>query len=97
LILPLFNGPEVVISANNKAELFAKQFSSNSTLDDTGHALPDFEARTDTKLAHINITPIMVARVISGLDPSKATGPDDIPVVVLQRCSPELSPILCRL
>jgi len=39
----------------------------------------------------------MVAKVISDLDPPKATGPDDIPVVVLQICSPELSPILCRL
>ena len=39
----------------------------------------------------------MVADVIATLDPSKATDPDEIPVVLLQKCSPEPSPILCRL
>ena len=47
MIPPPFNGPEVVNTARNKAELFAKLFSSNSTLDDTGHILPDFPPRTD--------------------------------------------------
>ena len=35
--------------------------------------------------------------MIHSLDPSKATGPDGIPVVVLQRCCPELAPVLSKL
>ena len=81
------NGLEVVSSFRKKVELFAKLFSSNSTLDDSGHMLPDFPPRTDTDLTHFNITNIIVADVIATLDHSKATGLDEIPVVLLQRCS----------
>ena len=35
-IPPLFNGPEVLYSASDKAKLFAKIFSKNSNLDDSG-------------------------------------------------------------
>ena len=33
-IPPLFNGPEVLSSASDKAKLFAENFSVNSNLDD---------------------------------------------------------------
>ena len=39
----------------------------------------------------------MVKKVITNLDSSKASGPDCIPVVVLQNCEPELSYILAKL
>ena len=45
-ISPLFHGPEVLTSSKDKAELFVKLFSTNSTLDDSGHPLPDFPHRT---------------------------------------------------
>ena len=35
-IPPLFNGPEVLTSASEKAKLFAELFSKNSNLDDSG-------------------------------------------------------------
>ena len=35
-IPPLFNGPEVLSSASDKANLFAKNFSKNLNLDDPG-------------------------------------------------------------
>ena len=96
-IPPLINGPEVLTTSKDKAEHFAQKFSRNSTLDDTGHPLPEFEARTHQVLSNICITPKKVATVIHSLDPSKATGPDGIPVVVLQRCCPELAPVLSKL
>ena len=34
-IPPLFNGPGVLLSASDKAELFAENFSKNSSLDDS--------------------------------------------------------------
>ena len=48
-------------------------------------------------LAVIFVTPKMVKKVIKELDSSKASGPDCIPVVVLQNCEPELTYILAKL
>ena len=93
-IPPLFNGPEVLSSASDKAKLFAKNFSKNSNLDDSGISLPVFPSRTNLKLHNISITPKMVKKVITNLDSSKASG---IPVVVLKNCDPELSYILAKL
>ena len=93
-IPPLFNGPEVLSSASDKARLFAKNFSNNSNLDDFGISLPVFPSRTNLKLHDISITPKIVKKVISNLDSSKACSPDCIPVVVLKNCEPELSYIL---
>ena len=49
-IPPLFNGPEVLSSASDKAKLFAENFSMNSNLDDSGISLPVFPSRTNVKL-----------------------------------------------
>ena len=96
-IPPLFNGPEVLSSASDKAKLFAKNFSKNSNLDDSGVSLPVFPSRTNLKLHNISITPKMVKKVITKLDSSKASGPDCIPVVVLKNCESEPSYILAKL
>ena len=96
-IPPLFNGPEVLTSASDKAKLFAENFSKTSNLDDSGISLPVFPSRTDLKLHNISVTPKMVRKVIKNLDLSKASGPDCIPVVVLKNCAPELSYILAEL
>ena len=96
-IPPLFNGPEVLSSASDKAKLFAKNFSKNSNLDDSSISLPVFPSRTNLKLHNNSITPKMVKKVITNLDSSKASGPDCIPVVVLKNCEPELSYILAKL
>ena len=96
-IPPLFNGSEVLSSAYEKAKLFAKNFSKNSNLDDSGISLPVFLSRTNLKLHNISITPEMVKKVITNLDSSKASGPDCIPVVVLKNCEHELSYILAKL
>ena len=66
--------------ASDKAKLFAKNFSKNSNLDDSGISLPVFPSRTNLKLHNI-----------SNRDSSKASCPDCIPIVVLKNCEPELS------
>ena len=96
-IPPLFNGPEVLSSASDKAKLFAENFSLNSNLDDSGVSLPVFPCRTNLKLHNISITPKMVRKVVMNLDLSKASGPNCITVVLLQNCEPELSYILAEL
>ena len=96
-IPPLFNSLEVLSSASDKAELFAKNFSKNSNLDDSGISLPVFPSRTNLKLHNISVTPKMVKKVITNLDLSNVSGPDCIPVVDLKNCEPELSYILAEL
>ena len=96
-IPPLFNGPEVLSSASDKAKLFAKNFYKNSNLDDSGISLPVFPSRTNLTLHNISITPKMVKSVITNLYSSKASGPDCIPVVALMNCEPERSYILAKL
>ena len=82
---------------SDKAKLFAKNFSKNSNLDDSGISLPVFPSRTYLKLHNISKTPKMVKKVIKNLDSSKASGPDYIPVVVVKNCECELSYILAEL
>ena len=94
---PLFNGPEVMSSASDKAKLSSKIFSMNSNLDYSGISLLVFPSRTNLKLHNISVTPKMVRNVVMNLDLSKASGPDCIPVVVLKNCEPELSYILVEL
>ena len=84
-------------SVSDKAKLFAKNFSKNSNLDDSGIYLSVFPSRTNLKLHNISVTPKMVKKVIMNLDLSKASGPDCIPVVVLKNCEPELFYILAEL
>ena len=96
-IPPLFNVPEVLSSASDKAKLFAENFSKNSNLDKSGISLPVFPSRTHLKLHNISVTPKMVKKAIMNLNLSKASGPDCIPVVVLKNCEPELSYILAEL
>ena len=96
-ILPLFNGPEVLTSASDKANLFAKNFSINSNLDDSGISLPVFPYRTNLKLHNISTIPKMVKKVMTNFDLSKVYRPDCIPVVVLRNCEPELTYILAEL
>ena len=84
-------------SASDKAKLFAKNFSKNSNLDDSGISFLVFPSRTNLKLHNMSITAKMVKKVITNLDSSKASGSDCIPVVVLQNCEPELSFILAKL
>ena len=56
-IPPLFNGPEMLSSASDKAKSFAENFSLNSNLDHSGISLSVFPSRTNLKLHNISVTP----------------------------------------
>ena len=57
-----------VISASDKAKLFAENFSLNSNLDDSGVSLPVFPSRTNLKLHNISVIQKMVRKVVINLD-----------------------------
>ena len=67
-IPPLFNGPEVLSSASDKAKLLAENFSMNSDLDDSRMSLTVFPSRTNLKLYNIYVTPKMFRKVVINLD-----------------------------
>ena len=93
----LFNDPEVLSSASDKAKLFAGDFSKNTNLDESGISLPFFPSRTNLELHNISVTHKIVKKVIMNNDLSKVSGLDCIPVVVLKNCKPELSFTLAEL
>ena len=78
----LFNEPEVLPSTPDKTKLFAKNVSTNCSLDGSGISLPVFPSRAKVKLHNISIIFKMVKKVITNLDSSKASGPYCIPVVI---------------
>ena len=77
-------------SSSDKANLFAKNFSKNSNIVDSGISLPVFPSRTNLKLHNISITPKMVKEVCS-------SGLDCSPLVIRKNCESELSYILAEL
>ena len=93
---PLFNGPEVLTTSTDKANLCTRNFSCNSTLDGS-QQLPDFPSRTEQGLSSKNTTAKMVSRAFNDLDASNVTGPDRITAIVLKMFSPKLSPVLAKL
>ena len=80
-----------------KAKLFAKNFTNNSNLDDSGISLHVFPSRTNLEMRNISVTSKLVKKVITNLDLSKAFDPDCIPVVVLKKVKPELWYILVEI
>ena len=77
-------------SASDKAKLFAKNFSKNSNIDDSGISLPVFPSATNLKLHNISINHKIVKKVDTSLDSSKVSGPDCIPVMTQKNYEPEL-------
>ena len=73
VIPPLFNGPEVLPSAYDKAKFSATNFSKNSNLDDSGIPLPVSPSRTNPKLQNISESTKMVKKIIMNLDSSRAS------------------------
>ena len=63
----IVNGPKILSSSLDKARLFAKMFSSNSNLDDSGHPLPDCPIRTNFTISNLNITPSEVTKLFINL------------------------------
>ena len=63
----------------------------------SNHPLLEFTSQTDCLTSDFRVSVKEVSRLIHNLESSKATGPDEVPVVVLKNISPEIAPILSRL
>ena len=87
----------MLTSASDKAKFFAKNFSKNSNINESGTFLLVFPYRTNIKLHSITVTPKMVRKFVTNLDSLNAYGPNCIQVVILKNCEPEFSYILAGL
>lgn len=67
----IINGTSVISFSPDKAEHFALNFASKSTLDDQGHPLSDFPALIDHKLRDLIISAREVSRLIQNIDSLK--------------------------
>ena len=98
-IPPLFEDNFIATDAAHKAGIFNTFFAHNSRLPphESKHPLPPFEYITNQRLESLTVTPDEVYKVLSGLNVSKATGPDNIGNFLLKICARPLSEPLARL
>lgn len=84
------------VDSFDKANIFADTFAANSTISNCNSPslIPTVP---DSKMSCFKISTRSVRRLMQALNPRKATGPDDIPPIVMIKCAPELAPVLCRL
>jgi len=74
-----------------KAEILIDQFRSVFTKN-TDKPLRPLPTKVEETIPELTITRSGVAKLLSGINPSKAVGPDTIPNKILKECSQELAP-----
>ena len=82
--------------SKSKADLMASIFRMNSTLPDDNVQLPQIQVQYPN-IKDITIKTKDVKSILDNLDINKSAGPDEIPPLVIKRCSPELAPIIAKL
>ena len=90
---------EEFITSSGKAECFGEHFSAKGSLpqDFVNEELPHVQPRTDNILVDVHFRQREVRRGLRNLNPSKATGTDGIPAIVLKECADDLARPLSKL
>ena len=97
-IAPICNSEGLLIyDAESKAEIFNEFYSSVSTIDSHDSPIPSNNIPTGPLLNAIHISQHDVYELLTSLDTTKATGPDNIGNVFLKRCAPSIAGILTRI
>ena len=88
----------VAATSEEKANMCNKQFHSVFTpRSDPSRALPKPDGPTLPRMSDIHITEPGIEKLLRNLNPSKATGPDEIPARVLKECAAALAPVIADL
>ncbi len=97
-IAPICNSDGLLIyDAESKAEIFNEFYSSVSTMENHDSPIPSNNIATGPLLNAIHISQHEVYDLLTSLDTSKATGPDNIGNVFLKKCAPSIAGILTRI
>ena len=86
----------IATTATEKANLLAELFALHSTVDFQGKTPPNIPAVQST-MPEITFRQRDIKRILRELNTKKASGPDEIPVIVLKSCADELTPVFTRL
>jgi hypothetical protein len=82
---PIINSDGKISSTpQDKANVFAAEFSKNSNLDDSDATPPASYGISENQMPPINFKTNKIRSIIKTLDQSKACGPDGIPPIVLK-------------
>ena len=85
---------KLLSDALSKAKILGNQFSSVFTKDAPDTANIRKEGPSYSPLPDLVITTEGVEKLLAGLNPSKAAGPDGISARLLKNCSREVAPVI---
>jgi hypothetical protein len=92
-VAPLKERGHLINNSKEKAQILIKQFSSVFTREKV-NKMPKTHRRIQQNIPNIKITQDGVAKLLRNINPSKASGPDNIPNRVLKQCADHLAPAL---
>ena len=93
-VAPLRQDGSLHSDAKSKAKVLSDQFASVFTRDTPETADIKLEGPSYEPIPDLTITVEGVQKLLAGLNPSKASGPDEIPARILKMLHLELAPIL---
>ena len=95
-VSPLYDDGQLHNDSKSLAEILLRQFSSVFTPKIPG-PMPEVKNHVAESLVHITIDIKGTENLLKKINPSKASGPDQIPNLVLKECAQELSPAVTYL
>ena len=95
-IAPLKKGNHLISDSKGKANLLLQQFKSVFTRT-TDTLLPNTRIQCKSRIKNIKIHTKGVEKLLAKVNPSKSSGPDNIPNRILKECATQLAPILQKI
>ena len=92
-ISPLKDRGKLRTDSMEKAEILSNQFKSVFTQEDNT-VIPHLHGPNYPTISILEVTPIGVTKLLNGINPKKAQGPDEIPCRILRELDKELTPAL---
>jgi len=90
-VAPLKKQGQLANDSKEKAQILLDQFASVFTKG-TSTTLPETKTKVRNSIQEIKITTWGVEKLLQNINPSKASGPDNIPNRVLKQCAKHLAP-----
>ncbi len=94
---PLKENGQVHSDPSRKASILARQFSSVFTIDDANAENTRLHGPSIPPIPDVTISEAGVMKLLKGVNPSKAAGPDQIPCRILHELHVELAPVFTAL
>lgn len=92
-VAPLKKNGSLVSDTKAKAEILVDQFKSVFTRDSNA-PMPHLDTPNRPDAADIKVDTAGICKLLKKINPAKASGPDQIPNAVLQKCAETLAPAL---